>query len=440
MNLAECRSYLERVEVYGIKFGLDSIRKVLRSLGDPQTRFPSVLVAGTNGKGSVAAMLTEALSRNGLRTGLYTSPHLVFVEERVRVGRRLISSSDFCRLLSRVKTAGDRLVQSGTLKGPLTYFEHLTALAFLYFREKKVDIAVLEVGMGGRFDATNVVTPIVSVITSIGLDHQKYLGSTLSRIAAEKAGIIKPGVPVVSGLPAGTARRVIRKKAGESGSPLLETQAGDGAYRAERKRAGYRFVFRHQGKTFRFRPRLQGLHQGRNAAVALAAALVLSETWRGLDLQKVLAGIEGAEWPGRLEVVSRRPLVVLDGAHNVEGAGALAAYVRDFLPRPVFLVFAVMGDKDYRPIIRLLFPLARKIFLTSMPMPRAAAPQEVLSAATAFRKKVMIEPDVRRALGRARSLAQTAQGSVLAAGSLFLVGEIKKRRLLFQEKSDKIPL
>jgi len=426
MNLAECRSYLERVEVYGIKFGLENIRKVLAELGEPQKSFPSIHVAGTNGKGSVCAMLTGILSRHGLRVGMYTSPHLVSVTERIRVGWRPISSSDFCRLLSRVKLSCDRLIRERKLKAPLTYFEHLTALAFLYFRERRVDIAVLEVGMGGRFDATNVVFPLVSVITTIGLDHRKYLGSTLGRIAAEKAGIIKPGVPVVSGLRDGPARRVVRARARQVRSPLIETRAASGGLEAERVRTGYKFVFRHGGEVYRFRPRLQGLHQGRNAAAAIAAAAVLSTSWRRLDVEKIRKGIEEAEWPGRLEVLSRRPLVVLDGAHNEEGARALAAYVRKFLPRPVFLVFAVMADKDFKPMVRVLFPLARKVFLTAIPFRRAARPRDIRAVSSPFRRKISIREDFRRAVAEARTLAGPAGGSVLVAGSLFLVGEVKQ--------------
>ena len=426
MNPRECRSYLERVEVYGIKFGLDNIRAVLLDLGRPEASFPSIHVAGTNGKGSVCAMLTEALTLHGLRVGLYTSPHLVAVEERIRLGRRPIASADFCRLLTRVKRSCDKLVASGRLPAPLTYFEHLTAVAFLYFREKRVDAAVLEVGMGGRFDATNVVRPLVSVITSIGLDHQKFLGETLAEIAAEKAGIIKPGVPVVCGVEDGVAERVIRAKAGDGGSPFTGVFDPPNRLLARKEPTGYRFAFREGTETYRFRPRLAGLHQGRNAATALTTALVLGKTWRRFDPKKVVKGIERASWPGRLEVFGRRPLVVLDGAHNEEGARALARYVRDFMPKPVHLVFAVMRDKDFGPMIRLLFPLARTVIVTTIPFHRAAAPEEILDRAEVFRNKVVLVGDFRRALTQARAAARVSGGSVLAAGSLFLVGEIMK--------------
>lgn len=426
MNLRECRSYLGRVEVYGIKFGLDNIRTALDDLGRPHQSFPSILVAGTNGKGSVCAMLSEVLVRSGLRAGLYTSPHLVRVEERIRIDGRLIPTREFCRLLTRVKDSCDRLMKAGKLSTPLTYFEHLTALAFLYFHEKKVDAAVLEVGMGGRFDATNVVMPLVSVITSISLDHQRFLGSTLGQIAFEKAGIIKPGVPVVCGPESGPAYLMIRKRALESGAPLIPVFSGTSRLRVRKERTGYRFVLYKDGRTLRFKPRLAGIHQGRNAAIAITAAFVLSRTWPQLDRRKIIEGIREAEWPGRLEVYRRRPLMVLDGAHNREGAAALAAYARDFMPRPLFLVFGVMRDKDIRPMARALFPRAHRVFLTTIPAHRAAAPADILAKARDFRKKIVLEPDLRQALAQARTAARAANGSVLVAGSLFLVGEVKK--------------
>jgi dihydrofolate synthase/folylpolyglutamate synthase len=426
MNLRECRSYLERVEVYGIKFGLDNIRAVLDDLGRPHHHFPSILVAGTNGKGSVCAMLSEILVRSGLRTGLYTSPHLVSVEERIRIDGRPIPVRDFCRLLMRVKASCIRLMRGGKLSAPLTYFEHLTALAFLCFREKKVDAAVLEVGMGGRFDATNVVTPLVSVITSISLDHQKFLGSTLGQIAFEKAGIIKPGVPVVCGPESGAAYLMIRKRAHESGAPFIPVFPGTSRFRARKDKSGYRFIFIGDDRTWRFKPRLAGIHQGRNAAIVLTVASVLNRTWRKLDRRAILDGIQRAEWPGRLEVYGRKPLMVLDGAHNREGTAALAAYARDFIPRPLFLVFGVMRDKDIRPMVRALFPRAKGVFVTTIPTHRAAAPEDILAEAGAFRKKIVLEPDLRQALTRARTAARAANGSVLVAGSLFLVGEVKK--------------
>ncbi len=426
MNPAERRAYLGRLEKFGIRLGLDSIRVLLSGLGSPQGAFPSVLVAGTNGKGSVCAMLAEALRRNGLRTGLYTSPHLVRVEERIRIDGAPVPSRTFGRLLERARGEVERLVADGKLSASPTYFEVLTAAALLHFAERRVDIAVLEVGMGGRFDATNAVTPLVSVITTIALDHQEHLGRTLAEIAFEKAGIIKPDVPVVCGVPrGGDAYRVIRRRARELGAPFLGVWDG-GALKTERMAQGYRFAWRRGGRSVTFSPGLAGRHQGANAAIALAAADALRRAWRPLDEKKLLAGIEHASWEGRLEAVSRRPLVLLDGAHNPEGAAALAAYLREIVRRPVILVFGVMKDKDARTMARSLFPLAQTVILTSAPLARSATPADLKAAAGDLaREKVLLEPRP----GRAVRLALRQSGGavpVVVAGSLYLVGEIKR--------------
>jgi dihydrofolate synthase/folylpolyglutamate synthase len=428
MTPSECRDYLGRLEHFGIKLGLENITTLCAALGRPQERFPSVHVAGTNGKGSVSAMLAEALRRRGFRTGLYTSPHLARVEERVRVAGAAIAPKRFRELVARLKAAIDGLMAEGRLVYHPTYFEVLTALAFLHFAERKVDVAVLEVGMGGRFDATNVVRPLVSVITTIGKDHEKHLGSTLRQIAFEKAGIIKPGVPVVCGVRGGAALREIRRVARERQAPLVEA-FGPGR-ELEVRPSGRRFRFAYTGERglYAFTPGLAGRHQGANAAVAIAAAEVLSRTWRPLDKRTVLAAVRGTRWEGRLETVSRRPLVVLDGAHNVEGVTALAAHIRESIRRPVVLVFAAMHDKDLRAMTRLLFPLCETVVLTRVPYKRSATPEELLAAAPPFAGRVVLEPDTRRAVRLALE-ASRGRVPVVIAGSLFLIGEVKRLRL-----------
>jgi len=380
-------------------------------------------------------MLTEILSRHGFRAGLYTSPHLVHIEERVRIGGRPIPRRDFCRLLSRLKDLIPQLIAAGNLESSPTYFEILTILAFLHFREKKVDIAVLEVGMGGRLDATNVVTPLVSMITSVGLDHQEFLGRTLAEIAFEKAGIIKPGVPVVCGLVPAAARRVINRKARELDAPVLGVLDEPGALSAERLKDGFQFSLRIGGEEFNFQPKLRGEHQGRNAALAIAAAMELSRSWRRLRKQLIIQGIREADWEGRLEVVSRRPWVVLDGAHNEAGARVVALYAREFLPRPLTLVFGIMKDKNIRRVAAALFPLADKILLTSVPMPRAASPEMIYSLMPVRKKPTFLERDPIIAVEKAIDMTPR-HGSVLITGSLYLVGEIKK---LLQPKKRRAP-
>jgi dihydrofolate synthase/folylpolyglutamate synthase len=426
MNGGQCRDYLRKIQESGVKFGLANVRAVLAALGEPQKDFPSVVVAGTNGKGSVCAMLAEIFTLHGLRVGLYTSPHLVRVEERIRIGRAPIPARSFCRLLTVLRSTIDGLIDAGKLAWAPTYFETLTCLALLYFREVRVDMAVLEVGMGGRLDATNVVHPVGTVITTVSRDHQEYLGRTLGRIAFEKAGIIKPGIPVVCGLYSGTARDVIRRRAREKGAPFVAVFEDARALRPERKARGYRFSFHWRGETYDFRPRLPGAHQGRNAAVALVAALSLRLTKRPPAKRTILRGIGRAEWPGRLEVVGRRPLIVLDGAHNEEGARAIGAYAAAFLPRPLTVVFAAMKDKDIPRLTRCLFQPAQTVVLTGLPMARAASPEEVLRLAFRPGNRVFVEPDPAAALRRAREVTPR-RGCILVTGSLFLVGEVKKR-------------
>jgi dihydrofolate synthase/folylpolyglutamate synthase len=428
MKPAECRDYLGHLQHFGIKLGLENITALLRALGDPHQAFPAVHVAGTNGKGSVSAMLDRILRGHGFRTGLYTSPHLVRAEERVRVDGTAISAARFCALLEGIRTTVDRLMASGGLVYHPTYFEVLTALAFLHFEERKVDVAVLEVGLGGRFDATNVIRPLVSVITTISRDHETHLGSTLRKIAFEKAGIIKPGVPVVCGVPGGSALSEIRRRARERGAPLVRVFGPGTALRAARTDEGFRFRYRSGSGDYAFTPGLAGRYQGANAAVAIAAAEVLGRTWKPLRKSAVLRGIREARWEGRLETAGRRPLVLLDGAHNEEGAASLAAHLKDVVRKPVILVFAVMKDKNIRAMGRRLFPRARTVILTRVPYKRSALPEEALAAVPEFRDRVLLEPNPAKAVRLAleRSAGRTP---VVIAGSLFLIGEIKRLRL-----------
>lgn len=420
-----CRDYLEHLQLHGIKLGLDNINILLADLDQPQKAFPSVHIAGTNGKGSVSAMLANALSRHGFRVGLYTSPHLVRVEERIRIGERLISSADFCRLLSVIRHRIGALLREGRLSADPTYFEVLTALALLYFRERRVDIAVLEVGMGGRFDATNVVTPIASVITSISRDHEEYLGKGLARIAHEKAGIIKPGVPVVCGCEKGVARAVIERRARTLRAPFRGVFDHPVRFRAAKTAEGYEFLYDSGREVYRFSPGLRGFHQGRNAAIAVAAAEEIAGTWKPLVSGKIIEGIKSAHWPGRLELLSRRPQVLLDGCHNEEGAQALARYMKDFVAERPVLVFAAAADKPVKKMAGILFPSARRVILTRFSSPRALNPEIIKKSLPSFRRKLDVDPVPETALRRAIRDAGS-KGTVIVAGSLFLVGEVKR--------------
>jgi len=425
MNYEQCLSYLEKIQNLGIRFGLDNVRTILSYLDDPHQKYPSILVAGTNGKGSVCAMLTRILSLHGHRTGLFTSPHLIRVEERIRIGSDLISKQSFSRLLTFLKEKIEHLIASKKLLSPPTYFEMMSCLAFLYFKEQKVDIAVLEVGMGGRFDATNVVKPLVSVITTISYEHQTSLGDTLGQIAFEKAGIIRSGVPVVCGVETAEAYETVKKKAAELDAPFIGVFDKKGCFKEQKTGANYIFKYIYGGSEYAYSPSLYGEHQGKNAAVAIAASEQISKNWKKLHKTKIIEGLQTVKWAGRLEIISRQPLILLDGAHNEEGAIALRRYVQDFVGFPRILIFAVMRDKKIENLAKILFPLVNKIILTCFPYYRAASPEEIKDRASEYHDQIFLEPDLKNAVQVAVRNAET-NGAVLIAGSLFLVGEIKK--------------
>jgi dihydrofolate synthase/folylpolyglutamate synthase len=428
MNSSGCRAYLEHLERFGVKLGLENITALLRGLGHPHQSFPSVHVAGTNGKGSVSAMLSRILREHRLLVGLYTSPHLVSAKERILIGGRRVGARQWCGQLSRIKRTAEDLMAAGRLERQPTYFEALTALAFLEFKDRGVDIAVLEVGMGGRFDATNVVTPLVSVITTIAKDHQKNLGRTLRSIAFEKAGIIKPGIPVVSGARKGPARAELERRARERGAPFYDAFGRGTEFEVRKAVRGYLFKYRSQTGIYEYTPGLEGKHQGSNAAVAIAAAEILERTWRPLEEERIIRGIERTEWKGRLEIVSENPQVILDGAHNEEGIASLVTYLKEIVRHPVILVFGVLKDKEIGSMARLLFPEAGTVILTRAPYRRSASPEDILRAAPSFRDKIRLEPDVKKAVRLAISESR-GRIPIVIAGSLFLAGEVKRLRL-----------
>jgi dihydrofolate synthase/folylpolyglutamate synthase len=301
----------------------------------------------------------------------------------------------------------------------------LSTLAFLHFAEERADIVILEVGMGGRFDATNVVKPVVSVITTISPEHQKFLGETQSEIASEKAGIIKSGIPLICGVEEKEAHRTIRKKARDRNAPFFSVFTKGRTLFKEKTERNFRFEYKIDGEKYAYEPTLLGEHQGKNAAIAIAVARQLSKYWRKLEKSLIIQGIETARWPGRLEVVSENPLVLVDGAHNEEGAMALRKYVQEFISVPKVLVFAVMRDKNIEKLSEILFPLAQKVICTKFPYFKAAAPEDIQKRASRFKDRIISQPDVQQAVQTALQTA-SPDGVVLVAGSLFLVGEIKR--------------
>jgi dihydrofolate synthase/folylpolyglutamate synthase len=429
MNYVESLAYLAALgqELRGVKFDLSNIRRVLSALGHPERAYPSAIVAGTNGKGSTAAMLASILACSGYKTGLYSSPHLVRVNERIRIDGREVSDEEFALAFSEVESVVSRLLQQDVLVRCPSFFEFLTATGFVHFARAGVDFAVLEVGMGGRLDATNVVEPEVAVITNVDLDHTEYLGTTHAAIAGEKAGVIRSGRPVISGCAHPEAAEVVRRRAAELAAELVEIPTFARVENPRSRQGWYGFDLALNGTRFHsLQSGLRGRFQIDNTAVAVAAAWKLSARGFRISNEAIAQGVARADWPGRLEVFAESPLTLLDGAHNPAAARVLAEFIRTELTgRPLTLVYASMRDKAIEEISSLLFPLASKIYLTRTSQHRAATPEEILDrSATELQRSIVIEPDPARALRAARRESLPG-GVVLAAGSLFLVGSLK---------------
>jgi dihydrofolate synthase/folylpolyglutamate synthase len=404
-------AYLAARTQYGVKFGLETTRALCEGLNHPERSYPSLLVAGTNGKGSVVAYLSSVLQASGLKVGRYTSPHLLRVNERIAVEGREITDRDLSRAVAKVQRAAEKLHQAGVIPAHPTYFETLTVAAFEHFRLKKIDVAVLEVGMGGRLDATNVVEPVASAIVTIAKDHEAFLGRTLGKIAREKAGVLRSGRKTVLGDLPGEALRAIEAEARKRGAALVLSREG-ASWDGERLKTPVR--------TYEGLRSLPGVHQRDNLLVAIRLLEIAAERGLGVRLDAVSPGIQKTRWRGRLEWIPGRPPLLLDGAHNPAGAEALADHLRTL--RPFVLVFGVMRDKDIPGLARRLFPLAESLVLTQPRVKRAATPREIASRAGRLAKGAFLEPSPRSALARARLLSRGRP--VVIAGSLYLVGAV----------------
>jgi dihydrofolate synthase/folylpolyglutamate synthase len=416
--------YLAQRVRFGMKFGLDTMRALVAEMGHPERAYPCLLVAGTNGKGSVAAYCDAALRASGLRTGRYTSPHLVRVNERITVDGREISDRDFATAVRAVRDAADRLVRRRVLEAHPTFFEVLTAAALAHFRRLQVDVAVLEVGLGGRLDATNVVEPLASAIVSIAFDHEVYLGRSLASIAAEKAGVMREGRATVVGPLPQEARRAVRARAQVVGAHVVEAKR-DARLGGPRTGTGRpRFDLVTPSASYRGLLALPGEHQRDNLLVAIRLLEEAKRAGLGVKLARVAGAVAGTRWPGRLQRIPGEPAIVLDGAHNPAGARALAAHLSG--GPPFVLVFAAMADKDVRGLARALFPLASEIVLTTPRVSRAASPEELARRSGRLASRAHRERSVARALRLARRLARASgpRTEVVVAGSLYLVGAV----------------
>jgi dihydrofolate synthase/folylpolyglutamate synthase len=406
------------------KFSLDEFRTLLGALGDPQRHIRSVLVAGTNGKGSTASTLASILSVSGVRAGLYTSPHLARVNERIRIGGTEIADNAFAGLFFRVQEVAQRLVQEGKLPQPPSFFEVLTAQALLYFAEAQVDLAVLEVGKGGRLDATNVVDPLLSIVTDISLDHTEWLGSTIAAIAREKAGILRRGGTLITLPQHPEANQVLGETAAELGVRTVNAAAympplGAGAVGP--------YLIEALGAPVEVASPLSGAHQHRNVALAIAAAVELASA-HGLPIPPaaMAEGIRQTRWPGRLErVVTGGVEWILDVAHNPAGAWALRSGLSGFLSdeRPRLLIFSCLRDKPVGEMAQILFPLFDQVIFAPIHSARATAIEDLEAAARATGTSARSAGSVPEALRWARERGQG--GVVVVSGSVYLVGEAR---------------
>ena len=394
----------------------------MEAMGSPHTKYAVLHIAGTNGKGSVAAMSEAVLRAAGWKTGLYTSPHLEKLEERIRVSGRNIPSGKLSVRATEVFEKEEELYAGGQLGIRLTYFEFLTACAFLHFAEEMVEVAVIEVGLGGRLDATNIVSPQACIITGVALDHQDLLGSTLTKIAGEKAGIIKPGVPVISGCRAPEARQVVSAQARLAEAPLLDIDKDCRTRVVGERGSSVTIDLKTPKRLYRRLPlALAGLHQARNAALAIAGLESLADF--PVTIADVRRGLGHTRWPGRLDEYRARRRTLLEGAHNPEGARALRNHLIRCEYCDIHLVFGALNDKDITRMGGLLFSLARSVHLTPVANPRSADPASIAAAFPRFQARMRIHPDARTALSAAWD--ECARGGlVVVTGSLYLVGEL----------------
>jgi len=410
--------YLYRLEKFGMIFGLTQVERILGAIGNPHREIQAIHIGGTNGKGSTAAMMSSILQKEGYRVGLYTSPHLIRFTERIKVNEKEIKEEEVATLAAWMR----KEIEAAGVTPPFTFFDFTTAMALHYFKQKLVDLAILEVGLGGKLDSTNVVDPLVSIITNIAKDHEEYLGKSISKIAREKAGIIKKGKPFITAATQPQVLRLFSKVCQEKGSPYLRVGKEFRYHREEDGNFDYEGLNR---KLWGIHLNLKGFHQVINATTALGAMEVLEDLGYRVSTDAMVNGLRGVDWPGRLEMVSSFPRVILDGAHNPAGALVLKESLeKEFQYERLILLIGIMKDKDIQSMLRLLAPLADRIILTKPHTDRATPPLLLKKTLGQNGKKAEIEEDLREAIERGLSLTQK-EDLLCITGSLYTVGEAR---------------
>jgi len=409
------------------KFDLQNISVLMNRLGRPDRVYPTIHIAGTNGKGSTAAFMESILRHAGFRTGLNTSPHLERINERFQIDGDEISDRQFAEMFTRIHSVIEQLLAEGQLRAHPTYFECVTAMAFEVFAHERVEFGVIEVGLGGRLDATNIITPVVSIITRIDFDHENFLGHSLREIAGEKAGIIKQGVPVVSAPQLPESYKVLQARAAECHGPLMQTSD---AFRVDQERMEGGCVRASvtepaTGAQFSLALQLPGRFQLQNALNAIAAARLLQEKQFRISNQDIESGIAQAQWPGRLEKLQSQPDLYLDGAHNPSAARELARFLEEnFASRRVILIYGAMRDKAVDEVTGLLFPLSREVIFTQPNNPRAISAKQLAQIAGHHAVHHSVVSDAEAALDAAVATAGPGD-AIFVTGSLYLVGQLR---------------
>lgn len=447
MNYTESINWLYSLQQFGIKLGLENITRLLSALDHPQKQFESILIGGTNGKGSIGAMIQSILSSSGHKTGLYTSPHLARVEERIRLGYKDISAAQLANALSKIRNVINELLKNKTLSQHPTFFEVLTAAAFQLFASHKINMAIVEVGMGGRFDATNVLHPVLSIISNIEKDHTEYLGNTLERIAFEKCGIIRQDGILVTGKmkksPWNTMKRICSEK-----KSLLINASEDNEFSTDADGSITLKTPHYQYEKLRIP--LLGKHQIDNARVAVRVAEILSKMGYTIIRKNILRGIEKTKWEGRVEWVHSKPPIILDGAHNVSAMQALSRYLLQLKKQnyEVRVIFGAMRDKDINGMLRVISPVVDSIYLTTLDLERAADPDLLYNISLDYHRVVRKCKNLREALKACcrktsskvisiKSKKSLQKPVICVCGSLFLVGAFKN---LKSRQKDRVSL
>jgi dihydrofolate synthase/folylpolyglutamate synthase len=428
MNFDQALSYLLSLghETLTIKLGLRNTKTLLTALGDPHKGFPAVQIAGTNGKGSTAVMLDSICRAARIRAGLFTSPHLISITERIKIGGEATSEDEFARLTTVVKTAADELVSRGDLATRPTFFEHVTAIALFAFHEANVELAILETGLGGRLDSTTAAQADVVAITQVAMDHEEYLGHTLGEIAAEKAAIIRPGVTAIIGPQSPPAMDVILRRCEEVHvTPSIVTSDCAASESAQTTGDGRFSVTLQTSQSIyeKVSLGLRGRHQIDNARVAVALAEAMRERGFPIGREQIIEGLESAKHAGRLELWQTERPILFDGAHNPAAAQTLRAYLDEFVRQPITIIFGAMKDKRLHEMAEILFPKADKLILTELDNPRAASIEELKAAVPSDldQKTIYESSSVKEALRIAREISE-ANDLILITGSLYLVG------------------